>query len=144
MNTRAFTLVELLVVLVFLGIVAGASAPMFAAIGQAGAGAGPSRSIVGLLKRARTTAVEEGGTITVLVDPERARYWVRVAESGELLDDGQFELPVGTTLRSARDRPMFTFYPTGPSFGDSLHVSTSDGVTLVTVDLWAGGPHAFR
>jgi prepilin-type N-terminal cleavage/methylation domain-containing protein len=133
-----FTLVELVVVLVILGVVLGVAGPAFIVRGEA-MGDDASAPVVRMLERARRTANESARLTTVVIDPRTARAWVRT-EGREPNIDTTFTLALtqGAALSAARPRVRFTFDARGGASGDALTVSSPAGRAIITVDRASG------
>ena len=75
-EARGFTLIELVVVLLILGLTLAAVAPAFAARRDKSLDAAVD-AIAMLLRTARNTALETAVPTAVTIDPATARVWVR-------------------------------------------------------------------
>ena len=140
---RGITLVELLVVLVILTIVLGATAPALAKIGEEDPSKAATRELVSLLRAARRSAVEQGVTVSVVIDPRSGRYWLASeaavpppVRTGFLSEDTR------TQMITTTDRVSFVFDPRGVARGDSVVVRTGEGFVNVGVNHWTGAPYA--
>jgi prepilin-type N-terminal cleavage/methylation domain-containing protein len=134
-----FTLMELVVVLVILGVVLGIAGPAFIVRGAAMDEGAPA-SVVRTLERARRTAIESARVTTVTIDPRSARAWVRTEgrERSDVDTSFTLALPRDAVLSAAVPRARFTFDARGGASGDSLIVSAPAGRAIVTVDRASG------
>ncbi len=136
-----FTLMELVVVLVILGVVLGVAGPAFIVRGDA-MGDDPAAPVVRVLERARRTAVESARVTTVTIDPSTARTWVRTEGNAPNVDTTfTLALPRGVALSAAVPRARFTFDPRGGGWGDELSVASPTGRSAITVDRASGDAH---
>lgn len=76
MNRRGYSLPELLLIVVILGILAAISMPGIARLGRAIRLEGSAQALVGDLNRARTDAIRRNATVLVTLD-RPAGYWVQ-------------------------------------------------------------------
>lgn len=136
--TRGFTLLEILVVLAILGITAAAVVPALTRATEEDDVTRTARGVEALLIDARARALARAAPVEVELVPEQARYWMRAAGDGAILDSGTLVLAGGSRLHSAAARPLFRFGPTGLTDGDSLIVLGAAGARALFVDRWTG------
>jgi type II secretion system protein H len=136
---RAFTLVELMVVLTILGIVAAASVPGLPRLYPDDPREG-ANSVAAVLRWARQTAMDQGRAVSITVDPAHARYRVEAADATRPNDaaEGVIALPAGAALALAGSRAHFVFQPTGRATGEPLTLAEGGRATVVMVDPWTG------
>ena len=138
--TAGFTLVELMVVVLIVGLMVGISATKLDFLVPKYRLRGAAREVAGLLKQARSRAAGSGKDVYVELDLPRGQYWVlvafpRPAEAGLDVDPAALEyqpilqqsLPDGVkfvdVIQGAKDR-----YDTGrvrmkvSPFGSSMHM----------------------
>ncbi len=141
---RGFTLAEMIVVLVILGITAAAVVPAFTRALDDDPVTAASRDLERILLAARGTALARGVPIRVAFVPESGRYWVyeEVGDTRTALDSGAVALAAGTRLWSAAVRPAIRFSPLGVADGDSLLVLGAAGARAIVVARWTGEVHA--
>lgn len=139
-----FTLIEVVVVLVLLGLVAGVTAPAFRDSASTGAGGQVAREVVSLLERARTTALERGTAVRVVLDPVTGGYTVAADSAGGVVPvrEGRVTLPAGVTLVTATLRYTASFGATAVAGADTLRIRGTDGETRLTVNRWTGTARA--
>ena len=133
-----FTLVEVVIVIVILGITAAAVVPALARLAPQDDTVNAARRIERLLAGARRLALERAIAIDVSFVPRSARYWVRTAD-GLVVGSGAIDLGPGITLWSAAPRPRLHFTRLGTLVGDSLALLGPTGATAITPDPWTGG-----
>lgn len=147
MTTRpraGFTLVEMLIVIVILGVVAGATAPAIRDLRAADPLQGATSQATTLLGRARRTAMERAVPVRVSLDPETHRYSVRALPYGAAPDSILADsLPLDDAVRlDARGgRLVLLFAPTGEARGDTLVLRWRGRVAAVSADPWTGESH---
>lgn len=125
---NGFTLVELVVVLVLLGVILSVVTPALVTSGAEDDAA----AVVELLRSSRQTAIATARSINLTIDPAALRAWV-VSDAGTSRLDTTFiiAVPPGTTLRAAGRRVRFHFSPDGSGWGDTLIVSTARSAARV-------------
>jgi len=137
-EVRGFTLIELVVVLLILGLTLAAVAPAFAARRDHSLDTAVD-AIAMLLRTARNTALETAVPTAVTIDPASARVWVRADAVKNPLDTSfAIAVPAGTDYSAASARVRFVFDPRGGATVDTLMVSSARGRWSVTVDTWTG------
>lgn len=131
-----FTLVEVVVVLVLLGMVAAVTVPAFRGVGEPEPVDAAAQELFALLHGGRRMAVEEGVRVTLLLDPATGRWWLE--RGADSLRAGTLDLPPGVRLAAGPPRVRFTFDPSGAVHGDPLAVRGPDALVPVRVDRWSG------
>ena len=146
MSSRAragFTLIEMIVVLIVIGVLAGLTAPAMARAISPHAAEGDAMPVAALLRGARREAIERGLYVTVTLDAAGARY--RADSAGVrgtgMLSEGTLELRDGVMLETDSLRVHFTFRPDGSVFGDTLTVRGPWSASRVSIDRWTGAIH---
>lgn len=142
-----FTLLELVIVVLLLGMAAGVAVPALSRLDMDDPVAGAVRDVERLLSRARLTAAERAVSVRVVVDVATARYEA-TASSHTGRDivlpfaQGTLDLPMGVALAATRPLAVFTFDPLGPAAGDTVRVVGPSGEVRVVVDPWTGEARA--
>ncbi len=145
MIKRGFTLVEVLLVLVILGITATVAVPAFGRLTARDEAAESSRELLELLRKVRGTAIDRGVATTLTLDPGTGRYWVSAGskDGREDLAAGTLSLTTQLTLATRAPRVRWTFAPTGAAYGDSVFVRGPSGLAVVVgADPWTGELYA--
>ena len=143
-----FTLLELVIVVLLLGMAAGLAVPALSQLGMDDPVAGAVREVEGLLIRARRAAAELGVSVRLVVDVATGRYEATTASSHTGMDNmlpfarGALDLPAGVTLAATRPLAIFTFDPLGPAAGDTVRLIGLSGEVRVVVDPWTGEARA--
>jgi prepilin-type N-terminal cleavage/methylation domain-containing protein len=139
MSRTGFTLMELIVVLVILGVVVGVAGPAFIVRGEPMDG-DASAPVVRVLERARRTAIESARVTTVIIDPRTARAWVRTEGRERNGVDTTFTIALrqDAELSAVPPRAQITFDPRGGGSGDALTVVSPSRRAVVTVDRASG------
>lgn len=144
--SRGFTLVEVLVVLVILGIAAAVVVPALPRIVEEDPLARSAEDVTLLLRRARRTALERGAPVALTVDAESDRYWVEIYDQGEwrpLVAD-EVVLSPSVSLTAEAGQARFVFRPNGSAQSDPLGVRDGGRGTAIAVDPWLGDARAAR
>ncbi len=137
---RAFTLIEMVIVLIIAGMAVGLAAPALMSMAGVRGDEGDATPLAALLRSARREAVEGAVVVTLVLDPETRRFRIDTAGpagAGVLAED-VLELDPGVSLEHDSLRVRYTFRPEGSVFGDSLMVHGRWGSSRVTVDRWTG------
>ena len=137
---HGFTLIEMIVVLIVIAVIAGLTAPAMMRMAAPEVDASDAAPVAGLLRAARRQAIEGGSVVTLILDPEEARY--RADTSGPRgsgrLSEGPISIGEDVTLESDSLRVRFTFRPDGSVFGDTVIVHGRYASARVSVDRWTG------
>jgi prepilin-type N-terminal cleavage/methylation domain-containing protein len=148
---RGFTLIEMVVVMIIIGIAAGLSAPAIARIAGFSQ-TGTTSIVLKLLHDSRQFAILHGVTLTVDLDPKTGRFRVDssgLGGSGTVIEDS---LRLGATekletvgfLGISPDpelRVRYIFYPSGAAIGDSMVIRGSDSTRGIFIDHWSGNAY---
>ncbi len=139
-----FTLIEVVVVLVLLGVVAGVTVPAFRDATARGPRAEVTGEVLRLLEGARATALDRATVTRLMLDPRTGSYRIETDSMGHRvsLREGRLTLPAGVTLEGGPGWVAARFTATGTAVADSIVVRGSDGATSIGVDTWTGLPHA--
>ena len=138
-----FTLIEMIVVLIVVAIIAGLTAPALMRLGETSEDTSDAAPLAALLRGARREAIERGATVTVVLDPEEARYRADTSSprGAGLLKQGQLSLGDGVVLESDSLRVRFTFRPDGSVLGDTLTIRGRWESSRLSIDQWTGAIH---
>ncbi len=136
---RGFSLIEIVVVLLLLGIAAAVTAPALARLDERDPVGDGAERVRGVLRGARLAAVERGRPVVVVIVPEEARYRAWLAgDEARPLAEAALELADGVRLEATEPRPTFVFSPRGPAHGPALSVRRGARAATVAVDPWTG------
>jgi general secretion pathway protein H len=139
---RGFTIVELLVVLMILGIAAAAVAPALRAADRRPA-ADAGRAVAALARRAQFAAASRGDRVTVAVELATGRFWVTAAAApgapADTLDAGVVAAGSGVRwLGGTAGWGTLHFDPDGPARADPLEVADGRERYALLVSPWTG------
>jgi len=139
-----FTLIEVVVVLVLLGVVAGVTVPAFRSAASGGPRAEVTGDVLRLLEVARSAALDRATVTRLMLDPRTGNYRIETDSMGHRvsLREGRLTLPAGVTLEGGPGWAAARFTATGTAVADSIVVRGSGGVTHIGVDTWTGLPRA--
>jgi len=137
-HPAAFTLIELIMVLVILTLVVAAVAPKLRMFGAGQSMKDRARLIVGLAQYCRTQAVTQGHTYRLNVEPSTRKMWITTDNgSGTYEAPGnefgaQFELPDNLSMTSDfpthdPDGQYAEFRPNGRTDPGKVQLTNGDG-----------------
>ncbi len=141
MRRSGFTLAEVLVVLVVIGIVSAAVAPALARGARPHPVDAAAGEIRDLLAGARRTAVRRGTPVVVELDPRTGRYRV-LADSEDApakpIAEGVLPLPEGVASDPPAGTRRFTFGVLGAGQGGEVVMRSGGRTAAVGMDPWTG------
>ena len=143
---RGHTLWEMLLVLAIMATIGTIVAP--AVMGPAGNNktdvARAAQGLVDLLAHARSTAMDRGTSVHVVLDPNTAQVWTFALDRGELrlVGDDRLAPSASVELLANGPRVRFTFDASGTASGEPLMVRSESGARRIVVDPWSGAAHA--
>ena len=141
MNRRAFTLIELILVMAIIAIIVGMAVPNLHGFARGRRAAECADQIVALTRYARTQSITEGVPYHMNVNPADGTYWLTRQQ-----DDGQFvplsnslglkfQIPDGTRLSwtapGHQDGQYILFQPNGRVEQGEIQLMDKDGQTFV-------------
>ena len=136
---RGFTLVEVVVVLVIIGLAVASVVPAMRSAESQNLADGPAAELAQLLRTARATALERATPVVATVTTATGAYFVEMqTDSAVLLAEGVLRQEPGVTLTTDRARVRIVFDPLGPAEPDSAKVIGPIGSAMVGVDRWTG------
>jgi prepilin-type N-terminal cleavage/methylation domain-containing protein len=136
---RAFTLVELVLVMVVISVIAAIVVPMLNGTARGRRKGDTASQIVALARLARTQAVTEGKTYRLNIDPNGGSYWLSVRDSDAfaVLGNWSYSVPEGVrvecSLQPQQDGLYIEFKQTGRSDPATVFVRDDDGNSLQIV-----------
>lgn len=144
LTSSGFTLIEVVVVLVLLGVVAGVTVPAFRNAAAGGPRAEVTSEVLRLLDGARSTALDRATGTRLMLDPRTGRYRLEADSFGHRvsIQEGRLTLPADARLEGGAGWLVARFTPAGTGVTDTIAVVGQDGSSHVTVDRWTGVPHA--
>jgi general secretion pathway protein H len=144
MRSRGFSLIELIVVLVVIGLSASLVMPSLSRFSKTVELKGAARKISAVLRYCRSEAVNKGQIYQIIFDSDLREVRVQKTEPSEekeqeLRGKGKsvrqmYHLPTGINVKEvniaspqyASDYPTFEFYPNGGSNGGSFLLSSEE------------------
>jgi prepilin-type N-terminal cleavage/methylation domain-containing protein len=147
-KTGGFTLIEVLVVLVILGVMAGVTVPALAGLPEKKEPAEELASeLRSLLRGGKRLAIERGVAVVVSLDPETGRYRIAPVVSGSTKAasanpamDGFLEIPSGVRFLSTSGPQRFRFDRLGSASGPVITIRADTGFQVrISVSPWTGG-----
>ena len=143
-SQSGFTLLELVVVLVTVGVLSAVTIPAFSAGPPDDPAVMGASEVVSLLRSARSRALERAQSVTLRIDGQ-TRMFVLATEASDSIEEiaqGIVTLPQGTTLgTTTASSALFRFAATGAARGDTVFVRGGGPAVAVWVDRWTGAPH---
>ena len=138
MNNRGFTLVELLVVLVVIGLIMSLTPGLMSRALPGLQQQAAVREIAGALRQVRGRAIRDNRQTALVIDLDERTYGS--GQTGTTTLDPSYELAmvVGHTERLGDDRGRIRFFPDGTSTGGKITLSRDDRKYHVLVD-WLTG-----
>jgi len=146
-RAAGFTLVELIIVLTIIGILAGATVPLFRDTTEKLREERAMRDLYGTLKFAQERAISETTEYRVYLDEKKGRYWTsrfiadaddkKSMENATETDGEPTVLPEGIVLKktkarqdSKREARYIAFYPSGACDVASVTVERKNGKSI--------------
>lgn len=144
-NTRGFTLLEIILVLVFIGLIAGLTTPFVMSTLDRVKHQSETREVQSALRYARSEAITRKTVTTFNADIASKKYWISNKKTNtspirKTLDPG-FSMSHMTNKEKTVDKGTFTihFYPRGNSSGGAIRIEKvspgkSDSAYEITID----------
>jgi general secretion pathway protein H len=133
-QSRGFTLLELLVVLVLMSIITGFSAIYFA--GKAGGprAAQTARDITGVLRQGRALAAETGEEQTLLVDFDSRSFGIEGKRTKVIPADLTIKISDPFQGEISQGKYSIHLSPTGAVQGGTIHLTKGQSTTNIYLD----------
>jgi prepilin-type N-terminal cleavage/methylation domain-containing protein len=141
---EAFTIMELVVVLVLIGIVSAVVAPALWRAATPDTANTLTAPVVSLLRFAQLTAVGRNQTVSLVIDPNTNAYRVQTPSDGVIRRTGTLTFPTQAHFLAGADRLRVNFDPRGGADADSLVVADVQNVAVIRVDPWTGAINVSR
>jgi type II secretion system protein H len=144
MRERGFSLVEMIVVLVLIGLSVSLVTPSFSRLSKTIELKGAAQKISGILRYCRGEAVHKGRVYQIFFDSDLREVRVQRMESIEVKEESEkreekafkktYPLPSGINMREMKisspqypsELPTIEFYPNGGSNGGSILLKSED------------------
>ncbi len=139
MSERGFTLFELLVVLVVMGLLTAIATPLIGGGASAVAMRSAAQEIAAGMRRARSDAAFANKTVRFFLDVEKNRYAIGAREAWTGLPDG-LAIEVETARSDLIDESTaaLRFFPDGSATGGRVTVGGAEGAYHVMLDWFTG------
>ena len=140
MKRSGFTLIEMVLVLLIMGIVFAMVVPSLDSIGGDPEEGQPWKEVADLLRSSRNVALEHAVTVKLVLDPNTGRYRVDStgARGAGIVWEGELALGIAVALEADSARARFSFRPDGSAFADSLIVRGGGSATWMSLDPFSG------
>ena len=144
MKGRGFSLIEMIVVLVLIGLSVSLVIPSLSRISKTIELKGASQKISGILRYCRSEAVNKGQIYQIFLDADLREVRVQRMESSEMREESEkkeekpfkrtYSLPSGINMKDVKlasplypsDFPTIEFYPNGGSNGGSFLLNSEE------------------
>ncbi len=137
-RTRGYTLAELLVVLMILGLVTAIAAPRITMRSDPALMRTQSAQLVNLLRFAKISARREGQSTKVLIDPVQKQIWIEGQDKSLDLDPKLSLKATGADIESSDETIGIRFFADGMSTGGEIELGIGTMVHKIEV-IWANG-----
>lgn len=147
MRRSGFTLAEVLVALVVIGIVSAAVAPVLIRGARPHPADAAAAQVRDLLASARRVAVRRGASVDLELDTRNGRYQVRTGAAEEpqvVVTEGDLVLPQSVSYTPPAGLRRFTFDALGAGRGEPITVQGGGRSARVEIDRWTGEARATR
>jgi prepilin-type N-terminal cleavage/methylation domain-containing protein len=140
MKRRGFTLIEMVLVLIIIGVVFAMVVPAIGSIGRDPEEGKPWKEIADLLRSSRQLALENAVTVKLVMDPLNGYFRIdsNGARGAGLVEEGQLDVGLNMSIYADSSRARFAFRPDGSAFSDSLIIRSSGFETKLHVDPFSG------
>ncbi len=135
MKEKGFSLIELVIVLVIVGLSISLVTPSLSRFSQTIELKAATKKISGILRYYRSEAIQQGKVHQVLFDSNLREVRIQSLEpSEEKILKNKYPLPVGVQIKEVNipapqypdDFPVIEFYPSGGSNGGSILLDSQD------------------
>ncbi len=133
-----YTLAELLVVLVILGLLTAIAAPRIATRSDAQIMRRQSAQLTALLRQARLEARRKGSSRKVYIDPQAGKAWMEGKGRAVHLDPAIKLSATGADIESADSAIGIRFFANGMSTGGEINMQLGARKRTIAV-IWADG-----
>ena len=135
MRDRGFSLVELVIVMVIVGLSLALATPYFSRFSKTIELKAATKKVSGILRYYRSEAIQQGKVYQVLFDSNLREVRIQSLEpTEERVLKNRYPLPAGVQIKEVNipavqytdDLPAFEFYPSGGSNGGSILLDMQD------------------
>ena len=135
-NPTGFTLIEIIIVLVIIGIIAGVTIPRFAGSFETIKFRKAMSDIVSFLRESRIASMSTGKTKTVGIDLRKGFFWND--DKRMLVLPPQMETFTDKADAGNEQTKLFTFYPNGTAIQEKLGFVSNKMTAVLHVDPLGG------
>jgi prepilin-type N-terminal cleavage/methylation domain-containing protein len=151
-DQRAFTLIELILVLAMMGLIAGLTTPFLLATLERIKGQSSVRELVSSFRYARSQAITQKIPFEFHVSIDDNQYWLRNPETNEISEIGKLDPGIAITRFSDEEQDVYkgsffiVFFPQGSASGGSIFIESTvkserKSRYAIYLDTVTGKPH---
>ncbi|MGH7562779.1 MAG: prepilin-type N-terminal cleavage/methylation domain-containing protein [Gemmatimonadales bacterium] len=138
---KGFTLVEVVVVLLILGLVAATAMPALPSVRALTPAEEARLQVVALVAHARKSALDRAATATLRINAASLAWRLTIASADSAqTEEGKLHLPEGATLADPDGSILARFYPDGTADAEPIVAQGGGQTEVVRLNRWTGVP----